>query len=56
MLHPDPGIQAEMVRDTPIGRLDEPAELGGTVVYLASEASSYVTGHVLLVDGAHTVW
>jgi NAD(P)-dependent dehydrogenase (short-subunit alcohol dehydrogenase family) len=56
MLNPDPKIQAEMVRDTPIGRLGEPAELAGTVVYLASEASSCVTGHVLLVDGGYTVW
>jgi len=45
-----------MVRDIPVGRLGEPAELAGTVVYLASEASSFVTGHVLLVDGGYTVW
>jgi NAD(P)-dependent dehydrogenase (short-subunit alcohol dehydrogenase family) len=39
-----------------MGRLGEPAELGGTVVYLASEASNFVTGHVLLVDGGYTAW
>ena len=41
---------------TPMKRPGEPAELGGAVVYLASEASSFVTGHVLVVDGGYTVW
>ncbi|MBC8144311.1 MAG: SDR family oxidoreductase [bacterium] len=35
----------------PAGRWGEPAELGGTIVYLASSASDYVHGHVLAVDG-----
>lgn len=56
ILHPDPRIQAEMARHIPIGRLGDPSELAGTVVYLASEASSFVTGHVLLVDGGYTAW
>jgi gluconate 5-dehydrogenase len=41
-----------MIRDrTPLGRWAEPEELRGPVVFLASEASSFVTGHVLTVDG-----
>ncbi len=45
-----------MIRDIPMGRLGEPKELGGTVIYLASDASDFVTGHTLLVDGGYTVW
>ena len=56
ILYPDPEIQAEMVNAIPMGRLGEPADLAGTVVYLASDASDFVTGHVLLVDGGYTAW
>jgi len=35
----------------PLGRVGKPHDLDGTVVYLASEASAYVTGQTLLVDG-----
>lgn len=41
----------------PMGRFGlEDKELNGAVVYLASEAASYVTGHNLVVDGGLTVW
>jgi gluconate 5-dehydrogenase len=39
---------------TPMGRWAEPAELGGAAIFLASDASSFVNGHILYVDGAFT--
>ena len=39
----------------PLGRWGDPAELGGAVIYFASEASSFCNGQVLMVDGGMTV-
>ena len=47
---------AQIERLTPLGRIGAPGELGGVVVFLASAASSYITGQVLPVDGGMTCW
>lgn len=42
-------------RRVPAGRWAQPRELGGAIVFLASDAASYVNGHVLAVDGGLSV-
>jgi NAD(P)-dependent dehydrogenase (short-subunit alcohol dehydrogenase family) len=42
--------------DTPVRRNAEPEEIVGPVVFLLSDAASFVTGVDLLVDGGHTIW
>jgi len=46
-----PDYLAEIERNTPMGRLAEPEEIVGAAIFLASAASSMVTGHTLPVDG-----
>lgn len=51
----DPEFDAWVRRRTPAGRWGEVAEIAGAAVFLASDAASYVTGHVLFVDGGFSV-
>ena len=41
---------------TPMGRWGQPEELEGTVIFLASRASDFVTGQTIYVDGGWTIW
>lgn len=50
-LRQDPVRSAAILERIPAGRWGLPADLGGAVVFLASSASDYVHGHVLVVDG-----
>jgi NAD(P)-dependent dehydrogenase (short-subunit alcohol dehydrogenase family) len=47
----NPQVLSEYFRDVPLGRGGEPDEVAKTVLFLASDAASYVTGATLLVDG-----
>jgi NAD(P)-dependent dehydrogenase (short-subunit alcohol dehydrogenase family) len=51
LIHREPGYAERAMRRVPIGRMGTPDELIGAALYLASDASSMVTGHVLAVDG-----
>ena len=51
-----PEFEGEVAAAIPMGRWGEPHEIGGLVVYLASQASSYMTGSVLVLDGGKLLW
>ena len=50
-----PERRAEVEAGIPLGRIADPAEITGALLYLGSEAASFVTGHVLVVDGGQTI-
>ncbi len=52
----DPKFHRYWIEDTPMLRPGRPEELGPTVVYLASDASSFMTGAVIVVDGGYSLW
>jgi len=52
----NPEILARNLANTPMKRYGNLDELKGTIVYLASEASSFMTGSVVYVDGGYTIW
>ncbi|MBD9418538.1 SDR family oxidoreductase [Achromobacter sp. ACM04] len=50
-MHADAATFAEYVERLPARRVGQPSEIADAALYLASQASGYVTGHVLMVDG-----
>jgi 3-oxoacyl-[acyl-carrier protein] reductase len=44
-------VLEQVKSQTPLGRLGDPQDVADAVLFLASEAASFITGHVLVVDG-----
>jgi gluconate 5-dehydrogenase len=55
-LREKPETIEQFISQVPMGRLGEPDEIGPLALYLASDASSYMTGALLVIDGGYTVW
>jgi NAD(P)-dependent dehydrogenase (short-subunit alcohol dehydrogenase family) len=51
-----PEVIKAFVHGVPMGRTGEPEEIGPLAIYLASPASSYVTGAAFVIDGGYTLW
>lgn len=52
----DPSIIDAFASQIPMGRFGDPQDLGPLAVYLASDASRYMTGATLTIDGGYTLW
>jgi len=51
----DPTYTRKLIEKIPLGRWGQPDDLAGSVVFLASDASNFVNGHILYVDGGYAV-
>lgn len=51
-----PEFQGQFEANVPMGRLGEPEEIAPLALYLATEASRYVTGSAIVIDGGYTLW
>ena len=52
---PDEFVQ-KLEKQIPMGRMAKPDEYKAAVVFLLSEASSYMTGHNMVMDGGRSIW
>jgi gluconate 5-dehydrogenase len=54
MLLEDPAFKSSIVNRIPLGRVGETRDIVGPAIFLCSDAASFVTGHVLTIDGGLT--
>jgi len=52
--HPD--TLRQFIDLTPVGRIGQPEDLESAIVFLASRASDFMAGSVLVIDGGYTCW
>jgi len=51
-----PGVCETIIEDTPLRRVGQPCDLDGLVLYLSSDASEFMTGSEVIIDGGYTIW
>jgi NAD(P)-dependent dehydrogenase (short-subunit alcohol dehydrogenase family) len=54
-LNSDPERKAKVFGRTPMGHMGQPEDIGNAALYLASDASKYVTGVILPIDGGNSI-
>jgi NAD(P)-dependent dehydrogenase (short-subunit alcohol dehydrogenase family) len=54
LMQEKPEVKKYFLNNIPLGRLGKPIDIAGAAIFLASDAASWITGHVLVVDGGHT--
>ena len=52
--HKDPALEQQLASLVPMGRMGQPGEIAATVVFLCSDAASYITGQSIVIDGGYT--
>ena len=50
----DPALEQQLASLVPSGRMGKPEEIASTVVFLCSDAASYITGQPIVIDGGYT--
>jgi NAD(P)-dependent dehydrogenase (short-subunit alcohol dehydrogenase family) len=51
----DPSLRKHFLERVPLGRIGQPEDLVGVVIYLSSEASNWITGQTIVIDGGQTL-
>jgi NAD(P)-dependent dehydrogenase (short-subunit alcohol dehydrogenase family) len=52
--HKDPALEQQLASLIPMGRIGKPEEIAAAVVFLCSDATSYITGQQIVIDGGYT--
>jgi len=50
----DPNMRAHFIANTPIGRVSQPVEIAGMVLFLCSDFASFAVGRTFVIDGGYT--